>query len=114
MPPGPVIVIGSDIPGILPDHIFDAFRMLGRHRVVIGPSDDGGYWLIGLRRLQSLPRHGLSGVRWSTCHALEDTVQSFSPHRAAITVRLNDVDTLSDITGANQGTPLPRRASHPV
>jgi len=50
MPPGPVLIIGADIPGINPDHIEAAFRALGRHDAVFGPAPDGGYWLVGLKR----------------------------------------------------------------
>ncbi|MEM9682375.1 MAG: TIGR04282 family arsenosugar biosynthesis glycosyltransferase [Pseudomonadota bacterium] len=72
MPPGPVVIIGTDIPDISADHVARAFRLLGRHGAVFGPADDGGYWLIGLRRRPFRP--SLKGpVRWSTVHALADT-----------------------------------------
>ncbi len=97
LPPGPVVLIGSDIPGITARHINDAFRMLGRHQSVLGPSHDGGYWLIGLRRLQHLSRRSFLGVRWSTCHAFTDTVESLSPHRTGLTAILRDIDTRADL-----------------
>src|SRR4051812_39605323 len=50
LPPGPVVVIGSDIPGIRRHHIAEAFRVLGSHSFVFGPARDGGYWLVGARR----------------------------------------------------------------
>lgn len=72
VPPGPVVIIGTDIPDIEPRHVADAFARLGDHQAVFGPADDGGYWLIGLRRRPFTPR--LAGpVRWSTEHALADT-----------------------------------------
>lgn len=97
MPPGPVIVIGSDIPGIAPRHINAAFRSLGRHSAVIGPSQDGGYWLIGLRRLQCLPRRSFTAVRWSTSHTLRDTLMSLRHNSIGTTTPRNDVDTLADL-----------------
>ena len=50
LPPGPVVIIGSDVPGIRPHHIATAFRALGGSDAVLGPAIDGGYWLIGLKR----------------------------------------------------------------
>lgn len=72
-PAGPVVIIGSDIPDITPRHIADAFRALGRHDAVFGPADDGGYWLVGLRRRPAHPDL-FRRVRWSTEHALADTI----------------------------------------
>lgn len=96
LPPGPVILVGSDIPGIDRGSIAHAFRLLQRHETVLGPSEDGGYWLIGFRRSQRLP--DLAGVRWSTPHALADTA-------ALLEAQLGDVGyaaTLADIdTGAD-------------
>ena len=76
-PPGPVVIIGSDIPGITRDHIAAAFQRLAAHEAVFGPAADGGYWLVGLAR-RCLAAGPLSlrlfrDVRWSTEHALADT-----------------------------------------
>jgi rSAM/selenodomain-associated transferase 1 len=73
LPPGPAVIIGSDIPAIRPAHIAAAFKALGRHHAVFGPAEDGGYWLVGLRRRPSLPRTLFAGVRWSSADALADT-----------------------------------------
>jgi rSAM/selenodomain-associated transferase 1 len=91
LPPGPVIIIGSDIPGIRASHIADAFHALGRHNAVFGPATDGGYWLVGLRRSPYLT--GLfQAVRWSTNHALADTLKNLSGREVAFLDHLNDVD----------------------
>jgi uncharacterized protein len=91
-PPGPVVIIGTDIPDIEPRHIADAFARLGDHQAVFGPADDGGYWLIGLRRRPFTPR--LAGpVRWSTEHALADTRRLLGPCvTTAMLETLTDVD----------------------
>jgi hypothetical protein len=73
--PGPVVIIGSDIPDIMPRHIADAFKALGNNDAVFGPADDGGYWLVGLRRRPSHPDL-FRPVRWSTRNALADTVNN--------------------------------------
>jgi len=72
LPTGPVVIIGADVPGITPGHIDQAFRALGGHDAVFGPSPDGGYWLVGLRRRPSF-HDPFQGVRWSSPDALSDT-----------------------------------------
>ncbi len=69
-PPGPVVLVGSDIPGLSATRIAEAFALLGRHDIVFGPASDGGFWLVGRRHLP--PRFGR--VRWSSPHVLEDTL----------------------------------------
>jgi rSAM/selenodomain-associated transferase 1 len=91
-PPGPVVIIGTDIPDIAPCHIAAAFAALGRNDAVLGPADDGGYWLIGLRRRPFHPT--LAGpVRWSSAHARADTLRLLGPRvRTAMLETLTDVD----------------------
>ena len=90
-PPGPVVLIGSDIPAIEPGHIAAAFRRLGTHDLVFGPAVDGGFWLVGARRRPRLPML-FARVRWSTSHALADTLAGLP---RGVTVGF--VDTLEDI-----------------
>ena len=45
LPPGPAIIVGSDIPAIEAGHVAQAFKLLGRNDAVFGPAADGGYWL---------------------------------------------------------------------
>ncbi|MDC0158993.1 TIGR04282 family arsenosugar biosynthesis glycosyltransferase [Rhodospirillaceae bacterium] len=87
---GPRVLIGSDIPDVKYDHIKKAFETLGRSKAVFGPADDGGYWLIGIASGQKLPK--MKNVRWSTRHALDDTIKCFDPK---VTIRY--IKTLSDI-----------------
>lgn len=97
LPPGPVCVIGGDIPGIGKPHIARAFAALGRYEAVFGPAHDGGYWLVGLRRSGAVPAGFLQDVRWSTRHALADSMASLPGARIALTDRLRDVDTAADL-----------------
>ncbi len=91
LPPGPVVVIGGDIPGITPAMIARAFRRLGHADAVFGPAHDGGYWLVGLKRR---PRFvdPFTGVRWSTEHALADTAANLAGMRIDMIDALDDVD----------------------
>ena len=97
LPPGPVVIVGSDIPGIDTSLVSLAFARLGRHEVVFGPAADGGYWLIGLarRRLapRALARRLFRDVRWSGPHALADTRRNLpSGAEAPPLVVLEDID----------------------
>lgn len=91
LPPGAVIIIGSDIPDIRPSHIAAGFDALGGHDAVFGPAEDGGYWLVGLKRR---PRFidPFAGVRWSTSHALADTMTHLAGRRVALLETLDDID----------------------
>jgi uncharacterized protein len=94
-PPGPVVIIGTDVPGISCTHIAQAFRLLGRHDAVLGPAGDGGYWLVGLRRRPHL-LEPFANVRWSTAHALADTLANLNGCSIGQLPTLHDVDDARD------------------
>ena len=91
LPPGPVVIVGSDIPDIRARHIVAAFQQLGDHDAVFGPASDGGYWLAGLRRR---PRFTdpFRNVRWSCPHTLSDTLANLEGHRTTLMDTLDDID----------------------
>jgi rSAM/selenodomain-associated transferase 1 len=97
MPPGPVCIIGADIPGVTPARIAEAFAALGRHDAVFGPAPDGGFWLVGLKRTAAVPATLFQGVRWSTRHALADSATGLPGLRIAHAATLRDVDTAEDL-----------------
>lgn len=99
LPPGPVVIVGSDVPGIHPGHVAAAFRAIGSHDAVFGPAADGGYWLIGLRRRPRVPR-AFRGVRWSHEQTLADNVAALAGLRIAKIVTLADVDVAADLDTA--------------
>jgi rSAM/selenodomain-associated transferase 1 len=96
LPPGPVVIVGADIPDIGAAHIAEAFRCLGDHDWVVGPAADGGYWLIGARRRPHL-RLPFEGVRWGGPHALADTLAGLGRARVARLEVLRDVDRGVDL-----------------
>jgi rSAM/selenodomain-associated transferase 1 len=91
-PPGPVVLVGGDIPALGGRHVAAAFHLLGGHDLVFGPAADGGFWLVGARRSPRLPPL-FGGVRWSTPDALSDTLAGL-PQRVSVGFvdRLEDVD----------------------
>ncbi len=98
LPPGPVVIVGSDIPGIAPAHIAEAFGKLGEADAVFGPADDGGYWLVGLRRRPRIVEI-FERVRWSSETTLADTLANVrrAGLAAAMLETLIDVDTAEDL-----------------
>ena len=95
LPPGPVVIVGSDIPAIRAAHIAAAFKLLGGADAVLGPARDGGYWLVGLKRSPRVLRP-FAGVRWSSAYALADTVANLDGKRVAFAAMLSDVDAAED------------------
>ncbi len=96
LPPGPALLIGSDIPDVTAAHICRAFASLGKHDLVFGPARDGGYWLAGLKRLRPMPATLFKAVRWSGPHALADTIKNAGPQKIGFADTLSDVDTPAD------------------
>jgi len=102
LPPGPVVVIGSDTPGVTPTDIARAFHALGAADAVFGPARDGGYWLIGLKRTPRR-RDPFDGVRWSTSHALADTLANLEGRPVARLRTLEDIDDVDSLERAMKG-----------
>ncbi|MDI6817217.1 MAG: TIGR04282 family arsenosugar biosynthesis glycosyltransferase [Actinomycetota bacterium] len=69
--PAQVIFIGADSPSLPRPYLVHAVSSLERHDVVIGPSDDGGYYLIGL---SSSHRCLFTDIAWSTSAVFEQTL----------------------------------------
>jgi uncharacterized protein len=92
---GPLMIVGADIPFITRDKIAEAFRLLRGADAVFGPAEDGGYWLVGLRRRPKI-LSPFSNVRWSSRHALADTLKNLRGHRVAFARTLFDIDTADD------------------
>ena len=87
------VVVGCDIPDLTAGDIHAAFRALGRADAVFGPAEDGGYWLVGFGPRR--PARPFANVRWSTEHALADTLANFRGFRVALLRRLSDVDDVT-------------------
>ncbi len=88
---GPILIVGTDIPAIRQCHIAAAFKALGRSDAVLGPTPDGGFWLVGLKRSPAIPRP-FSHVRWSSRYALADTLANLVGAGTSFAATLSDVD----------------------
>jgi uncharacterized protein len=90
------VVIGTDCPDLTPDLVREAFATLGRHEAVLGPADDGGYYLIGLsRQAPELFR----GIAWGTGSVLAQTLERAKGAglNVAMLGALWDIDTPEDL-----------------
>jgi len=90
------VLIGSDCPEISKSLIDEAFKELAEADSVIGPSEDGGYYLIGLSRY--IPEI-FDDVEWSTSSVFSSTIKALDDLGAihCVLKKLNDIDTESDL-----------------
>ena len=93
-----VILVGSDIPDLPIEFIEEAFASLREKDGVIGPSLDGGYYLIGFKKDTFSPRV-FEGIHWSTESVFEKTLKVLQ--QEGLTVHalqpLRDIDTVEDL-----------------
>ena len=94
-PRGNVLIVGCDIPDARATDARAAFRSLGAVDAVFGPAEDGGYWLVGLS--PNRPAYPFANARWSSEHALADTLANFSGRKVGFVRTLRDVDTAADL-----------------
>jgi rSAM/selenodomain-associated transferase 2/rSAM/selenodomain-associated transferase 1 len=90
-----VVLVGTDIPGLTAAILEQAFAALDEKDLVIGPSIDGGYWLVGMTR----PENIFDGITWSRPDVLENTLtlarrKGMTP---GLLDPLNDLDTPGDL-----------------
>ena len=99
---GPSLLIGADIPGVSKAHILRGFRSLGSAPSVVGPTPDGGFWLIGLRYPTRRYPQLFQNVRWSHPKTLDDALPTL-PAPVGIIDTLRDVDDAEDLRALEEG-----------
>lgn len=91
-----VFVVASDVPQLSPQILRAAIKHLDEHDVVIGPCQDGGYYLIGMKKLY---RELFDGIAWSTDKVYQQTLDKIN--RMGLSVFdlpvLIDIDTQEDL-----------------
>jgi rSAM/selenodomain-associated transferase 1 len=99
-----VVIIGSDCFGLSHQHIEKAFQALDEHDGVIGPSKDGGYYLLGMNR--NFPQL-FNDIEWSTPEVFDKTIEHFRNHGLSFSILdvLNDIDTIEDLRESNISLP---------
>ena len=90
-----VVLVGTDIPRLSVGHLEAAFEDLTRQPVVLGPSRDGGYWLVGMRRALDI----FQQIPWSTPAVLASTVAQVRRRGLGLSLLepLQDLDTPQDL-----------------
>ena len=92
---GKVVIIGVDCPTLTVDNITNAFEALDHTQVVLGPAEDGGYYLVG--STQDFPAL-FPDIKWGTNEVLQQTIESLK--NSGISFHLlekkYDIDTISD------------------
>ena len=92
------IIIGSDLFDLNEKIISDAFQMFDKNDVVIGPAEDGGYYLLGLKKI--IPEI-FKNKKWGTSSVFEDTIKDLENLKIEYTKKLNDIDTFEDLEKSN-------------
>lgn len=96
-----VVIIGSDCADLTQGILEDAFAALDHHRAVIGPSEDGGYYLLGMADF--FPDL-FEEKSWSTDSVYQDTLIQMEKNSISCfrLPELNDIDTESDLKKSNR------------
>ena len=89
-----VLIIGSDLYDLTAEIIENAFKALENNEVVIGPAEDGGYYLLGMN---SLEEKVFKNKDWGTETVRKDTLEDLKDKKVFLLGELNDVDVFEDI-----------------
>jgi rSAM/selenodomain-associated transferase 1 len=89
-----IMIIGSDLLDLNQLHIKTAFEKLNQHDIVIGPSKDGGYYLLGMKRVHE---NIFKNKAWGTESVLNDTIKDLQNIDVEFLDELNDIDTFEDM-----------------
>ena len=89
-----IIIIGSDMYHLNQSDLEEAFSKLKNHNYVVGPAEDGGYYLLGMK---SIKKELFQNKAWGTNTVLADTLSHIKDEKIALLEEKNDVDYFEDI-----------------
>lgn len=91
-----VILLGSDMPGLIPSLIEETREKLENHDLIIGPAEDGGYYLLGCKRVYA---ELFKDIPWGTGEVLKATLQAAVKNSISLDLLAvqNDIDTWPDL-----------------
>lgn len=89
-----VIIIGSDLLDLKPHHIHEAFESFETNDFVIGPAKDGGYYLLGMKKINPII---FKNKAWGTSSVLKNTLNDVEHFKVKLLEELNDIDTFDDM-----------------
>jgi len=90
------VIIGTDCVDVFSDTIREAISVLGNKDVIVGPAEDGGYYLLGLNKHRP---EIFKDIKWSTEEVLKQTIEKILDHNLsyALLRTLNDIDNVNDL-----------------
>ena len=89
-----IVIIGSDLIALESSDISSAISKLDDNDIVIGPAEDGGYYLLGMKKV---PENIFSNKEWGTDTVLKDTLIDIASLKYLLLEEKNDIDTYEDI-----------------
>ena len=91
-----VLLTGTDLPTLPRARLMESLTLIKKHDVVLGPTTDGGYYLIGLHRM--VPAL-FEGIAWSTASVFADTKKKIEDAGLSLGLlpECRDLDTLEDL-----------------
>ena len=96
-----IIFIGTDLPDLCHQDLLNAQRELQHNDLILGPSNDGGYWLIGLSKkiISNYLNLPFINIKWGTENVLQNTIDNFASTRLKYKFldKKIDLDTIIDI-----------------
>lgn len=98
-----ICVIGSDMFDLSENDLKKAFTSLNNHEFVIGPAEDGGYYLLGMT---SLNEDLFQNKAWGTGNVLKHTLQDLKGKNYSTLATRNDVDLYEDIASIDAFQPF--------
>ena len=98
-----IIIIGSDMLDLSQENLEEAFKSLEKNDFVVGPAEDGGYYLLGMKKF--LPAL-FKNKTWGTETVLKDTMDDLKNETTALLETRNDVDYYEDIKDIDAFTPF--------
>lgn len=89
-----IIIIGSDMYDLSQGNLEEAFLKLNDHEYVIGPAEDGGYYLLGMKTLK---KELFLNKSWGTETVLQNTLEDLEKEQVCLLPVKNDIDLYEDI-----------------
>lgn len=98
-----IVIIGSDMYDLSQEDLQRAFEHLDQHDFVVGPAEDGGYYLLGMKRLKECL---FEGKNWGNDTVLQSTLNDLKGEKHLLLETRNDVDHYEDIVNIKAFQPF--------
>lgn len=98
-----IVIIGSDMYDLNEASLEHAFQLLEANDYVVGPAEDGGYYLLGMKQLK---KELFENKEWGTSSVLNKTLNDLSSEKYALLETRNDIDYYEDIANLEAFQPF--------